>query len=121
MTSDRQERAEHHYQRLAARFEENWAYSPAFVDWMTGQITERLAPRPGEWAADVSCGTGLYARGLAERTHAVACVDPCEAMLAQLPADPALVPVRASLVDVIFGLDGGDLPRDRRFGHRVLQ
>ncbi|TDD62596.1 methyltransferase domain-containing protein [Actinomadura darangshiensis] len=103
MTSDRQERAGRHYQRLAARFEENWAYSPAFVEWMTSQLVKRLNPCPGEWAADVGCGTGLYSRGLAERTRGVACVDPCGAMLAQLPTDPALVPVRASLEDLAMG------------------
>jgi hypothetical protein len=48
-----------HYERLAARFEVNWAYSPEFVAWMTGCILTRLDPRPGDRAADIGCGTGL--------------------------------------------------------------
>ena len=83
-----------------ARFEDNWAYSPQFVEWMTGRIVERLHPRPGDRAVDVGCGTGLYARGLMERTGSVVCVDPFAAMLAQLPTQPGLVAVRASLEDL---------------------
>lgn len=94
---------ERHYQRLAAQFEENWAYSPAFVGWLTGQIMDRLAPCLDQWAADVCCGSGLYSRRLAERTRGVTCIDPCEAMLAQLPAGPALAPVCASLEDLASG------------------
>jgi 2-polyprenyl-3-methyl-5-hydroxy-6-metoxy-1,4-benzoquinol methylase len=92
-----------HYERLAVRFEENWAYSPEFTAWMSGCITERLEPRPGDRGVDIGCGTGLYARGLAERAGAVVCVDPSPAMLAQLPAGESYVPVRASLEDLARG------------------
>lgn len=92
-----------HYERLAARFEMNWAYSPEFVAWMTGCILTRLDPRPGDRAADIGCGTGLYARGLAERAGPVVCVDPAAGMLERLPAGGVFVPVRASIEDVAAG------------------
>lgn len=92
-----------HYERLAARFEENWAYSPAFTAWMSGCIAERLEPHPGDRVADIGCGTGLYARHLAGQAGSVVCVDPSAAMLAQLPADASLMPVLASLEDLARG------------------
>jgi hypothetical protein len=48
MTGD----AAEHYERLAARFDENWAYSPEFVAWMTGCIVRRLDPQPSDQVAD---------------------------------------------------------------------
>jgi predicted TPR repeat methyltransferase len=74
-----------HYDRLAATYDENWAYSPEFVKWMTGCIVRQLRIKSSDLAADIGCGTGLYARGLAERAAAVACVEPSAAMLAQVP------------------------------------
>jgi SAM-dependent methyltransferase len=102
---------EGHYERLAGRFEENWAYSAHFVAWMSGCITGRLDPRPGDRVADIGCGTGLYARGLAERAGRVVCVDPSAAMLAQLPAAGVYVPVRASIEEMASGAVA--LPHDR--------
>lgn len=95
-----------HYERLAPRFDEDWAYTPAFAAWMTGCILDRLDPRPGDRAIDVGCGTGLYSRGLAKRAGAIVCLDPSAAMLAQLPAGEGLVPVRASLEDLAAGKVG---------------
>jgi SAM-dependent methyltransferase len=92
-----------HYERLAGRFEVNWAYSSEFVEWMSGCILARLAPRAGDRAIDVGCGTGLYARALAARTGGVVCVDPSLAMLAQLPTGQGLVPVQASLQGLAAG------------------
>lgn len=88
-----------HYDRLAARYDENWAYNPAFVEWMTSRIVERLAIEVGDLVADVGCGTGLYARGLARHAAAVVCAEPSKAMLAQVPASDRLLPLLASAED----------------------
>ena len=92
-----------HYARLAATYDQNYAYSPAFLEWMTGCIQQRLRLGPNDVIADVGCGTGLYARGLAEHAAAVICVDPSEAMLAHVPAGEWLVTVAAPAEDVAAG------------------
>jgi ubiquinone/menaquinone biosynthesis C-methylase UbiE len=92
-----------HYERLAGRFEQNWAYSEGFVAWMARNIGERLGPRPGDRVLDAGSGTGLYARGLAEQAGAVVCVDPSPKMLEQLPSDKALGAVCASIEDLASG------------------
>lgn len=89
-----------HYERLAASYDENWAYSPRFMDWMTGQIVRRLRLTGSELVADVGCGTGLYARGLAGHAAAVVCAEPSRAMLAQVPAGEKLIPLAASAEDL---------------------
>jgi ubiquinone/menaquinone biosynthesis C-methylase UbiE len=92
-----------HYDRLADRYDENWVYSPEFITWMTGCILDSLNVRSGDRAADIGCGTGLYAKGLAERADRVACVDPSAKMLEQLPKGDAYVPVQASAEEVVSG------------------
>jgi SAM-dependent methyltransferase len=92
-----------HYERLAAGYDANWAYSPAYITWMTGQIIKHAGIHAGAAVADIGCGTGLYSRGLATVARLVACTDPSQAMLDQLPADPVLVPVLASAQDVASG------------------
>ena len=92
-----------HYDRLAASYDQNWAYSPQFVAWMTGAILRRLQISPGDLVADIGCGTGLYARGLAEHAAAVVCVEPSAAMLAQVPRGDRLIPVGASAEDLASG------------------
>jgi SAM-dependent methyltransferase len=96
MTASHGDPTQAHYDRLAASFDDNWAYSPAYIAWMTSRILDRAAIQPGQVAADIGCGTGLYARGLATAASTVICADPSQAMLDQLPDDPALIPVRAS-------------------------
>lgn len=100
MTSSTGDSAQAHYNRLAASYDENWAYSPAYIAWMTRNILDRAAIRPGQVVADIGCGTGLYSRELAAAGATVICTDPSQAMLAQLPDDPALVPARASAQDI---------------------
>jgi ubiquinone/menaquinone biosynthesis C-methylase UbiE len=95
--------AREHYARLAATYDQNYAYSPAFLEWMTGCILQRLRLGRDDVVADVGCGTGLFARGLAEHAAAVICVDPSEAMLAQVPAGERLVTVAAPAEDVAAG------------------
>jgi SAM-dependent methyltransferase len=92
-----------HYEQLADRFDANWAYSDAFVSWMTSQIYDRLRPREGDRVLDAGCGTGLYARGLAERAGLVVCADASAAMLGQLPTGMQLVPVCASVEEIASG------------------
>ena len=92
-----------HYDRLAATYDENWVHSPAFIEWMTAQIQRRLQITSTQLAADIGCGTGLFARGLARHAAAVVCAEPSRAMLAQLPIGERLIPVNASAEDLATG------------------
>jgi ubiquinone/menaquinone biosynthesis C-methylase UbiE len=92
-----------HYDHLAPVYDQNWAYSPGFLEWMSGCILTRLGVTHGDRVVDVGCGTGLYARRLVEHTGSVVCVDPSVRMLNQIPDDPRLVVVRASAEDLASG------------------
>jgi SAM-dependent methyltransferase len=92
-----------HYARLAATFDENWAYSPAFTAWMAGCIRRRLRLDADSVVIDVGCGTGLYARELARAARAVVCADQSPAMLARVPRDGNLAAVTASAEDLAAG------------------
>jgi SAM-dependent methyltransferase len=92
-----------HYARLAGTFDENWAYSPAFCEWMSGRIRQRLRITGTDRIADIGCGTGLYARGLAGYAESVVCVDRSAPMLAQIAPGDRLTPVTASVEDVASG------------------
>jgi ubiquinone/menaquinone biosynthesis C-methylase UbiE len=100
-----------HYDQLAATYDQNWAHSPAFVDWMTGCILARLRLASGDIAADIGCGTGLYARGLAQHAAAVVCVDASAAMLAHVPASARMASVAAPVQEVAAGR--ASLPYDQ--------
>ena len=100
MTSGYGDSTQAHYDRLAASYEENWAYSPAYIAWMTRCILDRADIQPGQVVADIGCGTGLYSRGLATAAGTVICADPSQAMLDQLSDDAALIPVLASAQDI---------------------
>ncbi|MGW7693457.1 class I SAM-dependent methyltransferase [Streptomyces asiaticus] len=92
-----------HYQNLASTYDDNWAYSPDFVQWMSGQIASTLRLSANDRMADIGCGTGLFAGGIAEALrprHPVLCVDPSAAMLDQLPSSSALSPLRASAEEI---------------------
>src|SRR5262245_57255119 len=99
-----------HYDRLAPVYDENWAYSSEFVEWMSGCILARLGVSGGDRVVDVGCGTGLYARRLAECAGCVVCVDPSARMLEQISDDPRLMAVQASAEDLVCG---SALPADR--------
>ncbi|MEU2720713.1 class I SAM-dependent methyltransferase [Streptomyces smyrnaeus] len=92
-----------HYENLASAYDDNWAYSPAFVGWMSEQIASALELSADDRMADIGCGTGLFAAGIAEalRPHRpLVCVDPSEAMLDQLPSSSALSPLRATAEEI---------------------
>ena len=114
-----EDRASSHYERLAENYNDNWAYSPSFIEWMTAQILDRLVIKPGDRIADIGCGTGLYSAALAERTDRVLCVDPSPGMLEQLPKSDALVPVQASAESIASG--DTRLPWDRLDGILVKE
>src|SRR6266568_3378585 len=70
---------------------------------MTGCIQQRLRITHGDLVADIGCGTGLFARGLAPHAEAVVCADPSAPMLAQVPASKRLITVNASAQDLASG------------------
>ncbi|MFI0423208.1 class I SAM-dependent methyltransferase [Spongiactinospora sp. 9N601] len=90
-----------HYDRLATSFDENWAYSPDFIAWMTGTIVDRLNLRPTDTVLDLGGGTGLYSRGMAQHAAMVVCADPSSGMLAQLPSDARLAPLHAGAEEIV--------------------
>jgi ubiquinone/menaquinone biosynthesis C-methylase UbiE len=101
----RNETAEH-YERVAERYDGNWAHTSAYVGWMNDRIADYLAVNPGDRIADVGSGTGLFLQGLLAYVTPqvpILCLDPSPAMLAQLPDDRRLQPVRASAEDVAAG------------------
>jgi ubiquinone/menaquinone biosynthesis C-methylase UbiE len=98
-----------HYERLAGSYDENWAYSKAFLGWMGQEIVSALGLDPADRIADVGCGTGLYAHQflrLVRPTTPILCVDPSEGMLKQLPDTPGLVPLQASAEQLAGGSTG---------------
>jgi ubiquinone/menaquinone biosynthesis C-methylase UbiE len=100
-----------HYERLADRYDANWVYSPEFVSWMSARIVDRLTPHPGECVLDLGCGTGLYARCLAEQAGRVVCVDPSAEMLEQLPAGEPFIAVQGAVEELTAG--AVPLPHER--------
>lgn len=100
-----------HYDRPAPVYDQNWTYSPEFLEWMSGRILAWLEVRSGDRVLDMGCGTRLYARRLAERTGSVVCVDPSAPMLEQIPDDPRLTVVQASAEDL--AAESSPLPVDR--------
>lgn len=92
-----------HYQNLASTYDDNWAYSPDFVRWMSQRIAAALQLTAEDRMADIGCGTGLFAKSIAEALrprHGVLCVDPSAAMLEQLDKSPDLLPIHASAEDI---------------------
>jgi SAM-dependent methyltransferase len=91
-----------HYDRLADSYDENWAQSASFIEWMVGQILGRLDLGPDDHAVDLGCGTGLFSAALGKHARDVACVDPSPGMLRnlRLPATGTFVPIQATAEQV---------------------
>jgi predicted TPR repeat methyltransferase len=100
-----------HYARVANQFDDLWTYSDAYVTWMTAAIVNQARLGVGDRLIDLGCGTGLYARRLADHVESVVCVDPSARMLARIPSDPRLTPVLASAELIATGQI--TLPGDR--------
>ena len=83
-----------HYARLAATYDENWAYSPGVRRVDDGMPSSGgFVSQVMSLVADIGCGTGLYARQLAQRA---ACrrmrpIRP-QRCWAEVPSDTKLVP-----------------------------
>jgi ubiquinone/menaquinone biosynthesis C-methylase UbiE len=95
-----------HYAHIARSYDHTWSHRPDYQSWMRGHIAARLPMSPGRRLADIGAGTGLFLAHLVERADArtpILCVDPSEAMLAQLPDDPRLRPLRATAEEVATG------------------
>lgn len=100
-----------HYGRLAATYDRNWSHSEAFLGWMTERIIEAASIADTDRIADVGCGTGLFARRILGRVHPsspISCIDPSAPMLAEVPDDPGLRPLRASAEQLATGTVGRD-------------
>ena len=95
--------ARQHYERLADTYDDNWAYSSGYVRWMAARIAEALGLQPTDRMADIGCGTGLFAREVADIVvpqHPLQCVDPSAAMLKQIDGFASLLPIQASAEDL---------------------
>lgn len=85
-----------HYRRLAPLYERFLSYSGGFVRSLTSRMIERLALKPDDRLVDLGCGTGMYAVDILHQMplrHPIACVEPCEEMLARLPRSEQLAPI----------------------------
>ncbi|MEO3793820.1 class I SAM-dependent methyltransferase [Nonomuraea sp. B10E15] len=93
-----------HYERLADRYDENWAYSSTFIAWMTENILKRInLTSEISRLLDIGCGTGLYTRNLENHTSITVCADLSPAMLRQLPASERLIPLVATAEELAAG------------------
>ncbi|KUF19171.1 class I SAM-dependent methyltransferase [Streptomyces silvensis] len=101
-------RTEGHYVHLADSYDYIWSEYPwsQYVPWMNRQIAERIGLRPGERAADIGAGTGIFIKDLMQHLspdRPLACLDPSPDMLARLPDDARLKTVQGSVEDLMSG------------------
>ena len=95
-----------HYNRLAGRYDDNWAHRPDYVAWMAKRIAEWLRPARGERMLDLGSGTGLFLRDLVKEATPdtpILCTDPFQSMLDQVPDDPRYKTICASAEDIVSG------------------
>jgi 2-polyprenyl-3-methyl-5-hydroxy-6-metoxy-1,4-benzoquinol methylase len=92
-----------HYDRLAPAFNAHWAYSPAYVAWMTNALTEQLRLGRTDRLIDIGCGTALYTRRLADAASETVALDPSAAMLDQHPRHPRMTSQLAAAEQLAAG------------------
>jgi ubiquinone/menaquinone biosynthesis C-methylase UbiE len=95
-----------HYERLAENYDQNWAHTPEYVEWMNTRIETALPVSPGDRVADVGAGTGLFLRRLMDHANAdvpILCLDPSQPMLDRIPQDPRVTPICATAEEVAAG------------------
>jgi len=79
-----------HYQRIASAYNDCWMLEPGLVDWYTQMIIDSLEAKPHHQIVDLAAGTGVYALEVSQRVQPdrpLLAVDPCAAMLAQMPTN----------------------------------
>ena len=102
-----------HYGRLAASYDQNWSNSEPSLEWITSQIVAAASITAADRIADVGGGTGRFARRILDKVHPtqpILCVDPSEAMLAQVPDVAGLSPVLASAEQLAAGTTSAGEP-----------
>lgn len=95
-----------HYNRLAEKYDENWAHRLDYVDWMAERIAERLRLQKGERMLDLGSGTGLFLKEIVKNATPetpIICADPFQSMLDQVPDDPRYRTLCASAEDITSG------------------
>lgn len=95
-----------HYERVAASYNEHWAYDPDCVRRFSRAMIDALRLTRSDAIADIGCGTGLYTQQIHEDVRParpILCVDPVAAMLDQIPASLGLRPLLARAEDLASG------------------
>lgn len=104
MNAERRGELAAHYSQLAPKFVQHWSYSEQFVSWMTGRLRQHMALTDSCRLLDVGSGPALYTRRLTGETNEPAvCLDPSPELLAQIPANPALIDAEGTAEDLARG------------------
>ncbi len=79
---------EDHYQNLAKQYDEFWANSSEFIDFLTKAIIGNLQLKSTDSLVDLGCGTGIYSKAIRTQINLenkIICVDPSDKMLEKIP------------------------------------
>lgn len=53
-----------HYQKLANQYDDFWANSSEFIDFLSQAIIEHLQLKITDILVDLGCGTGIYGKAI---------------------------------------------------------